>query len=147
MITTHIKRADKFFWWNSSLAICNIFGSSCFGLFFKKSRKVEAVFTFWRTKHVIKCSVTCQSQTKPKTIKTVCWWRAKKKLLERNLTPNLTPIFLSLRLLLVGFPLDMSSLIYAKNFRFDDSRATRFSPRRKRDATGNLLLHGTVVFF
>ena len=104
---------------------------------------MEAVFTFWRTKRIIKSSVKCQSQIKPKT-KQCADDELKKKLLERNLTPNLTPVFLSLRLLLVGFSLDVSSIIYAKNFRLDDSRATRFSSRRKRDATGNLLLSGTV---
>ena len=62
---------------------------------FKKSRKVEAVFTFWRTKHMIKCSVKCQSQTKPKT-KQCADDELKKELLERNLTPNVTPVFLSL---------------------------------------------------
>ena len=31
--------------------------------------------------------------------------------------------------------------------RFDDSRATRFASRLKRDATGNLLLSGTVHDF
>ena len=36
-------------------------------LAFKKSRKVEVVFTFWRTKRMIKCSVKCQSQAKLKT--------------------------------------------------------------------------------
>ena len=36
------------------------------------------------------------------------------------------------------------STIYAKNYRINNSRATRFSSRRKRDATGNLLLRGTV---
>ena len=33
------------------------------------------------------------------------------------------PIFLSLSLLLVGFLLDVSSIIYAKNFLFNDSCA------------------------
>ena len=40
--------------------------------------------------------------------------------------------------------LDVSSIIYAKNCRFSDSRATRFSSHRKRDATGDSLLSGTV---
>ena len=42
---------------------------------------------------------------------------------------------------LVGFSLNLSSIIYAKNCRFSDSRATRFSSRRKRDASGNLLIN------
>lgn len=40
--------------------------------------------------------------------------------------------------------LDVSSIIYARNCRFSDSGATRFSSHRKRDATGDSLLSGTV---
>ena len=93
---------------------------------------------------MIRCSVKCQLQTKPKT-KQCADDELKKRLLERNLTPNLTKVFPSLRLVLVGFSLDVASIIYAQNFRFDDSHAARLSSRRKRDTTGNLLLSGTVL--
>ena len=43
-ITTHIKRADKFFWWNSSLAICSIFGSSHVGLLIQKIKESGSGF-------------------------------------------------------------------------------------------------------
>ena len=61
MITTHIKRADKFSRWrNSSLAICSVFGSSNQG-------KWKRFSGFSKQNVMIKCRVKCQSQTKPKT--------------------------------------------------------------------------------
>ena len=110
----------------------------------KKSRKVEAVVTSWQTERMIRCSVKCQLQTKPKTRE----WaddKLKKKASWKKLNAKSNPVFLSLHLLLVGFLLDVPSIIYAKNFQFDDSRATRLLSRRKQDATGNLLLNGTVL--
>ena len=46
--------------------------------------------------------------------------------------------------MLVNFSPNVSTPIYAKNCRINDSRATQFSLHRKWDATGNFLLSGTV---
>ena len=56
----------------------------------RSPEKIKAVFTSWQTERMIRCSVKCQLQTKPKT-KQCADDELKKKLLERNLTPNLTP--------------------------------------------------------
>ena len=100
----HTTRADIFF--VERLIASNlqyIWFFSCWFVHSKKSQKLEAAFTFWHFKPniMIKCSVECQSLTNPKSQKlqlnsVQCDWQLKRKLLERNSTKNLKPVYLSL---------------------------------------------------
>ena len=84
------------------LAICSIFDS--FHVWFvhsKKSRKLEAVFTFWQTKNHdrMQCqmSIVSKSENSETSIKQHANdWQSKRKLLERNLTKIVMPVYLSL---------------------------------------------------
>ena len=99
---THHKSWPFFLLRNSTLAICSIFDS--FHVWFvhsKNPRKLEAVFTFWQTKNhdQMQCqkkSITSRSENSETFIKQCANandWQSKRKLLERNLTKNVMPIF------------------------------------------------------
>ena len=100
----HTTRADIFF--VERLIASNlqyIWFFSCWFVHSKKSQKLEAAFRFWHFKPniMIKCRVECQSLTNPKSQKlqlnsVQCDWQLKRKLLERNSTKNLKPVYLSL---------------------------------------------------
>ena len=47
----------------------------------------------------------------------MCWWQAKTKASWKKPNAKSNPVFISLHLLLVGFLLDVPSIIYAKNFK------------------------------
>ena len=87
---------------NTMLAIRSIFDS--FHVWFvhsKKSRKLEAVFTFWQTKNHdrMQCqmSIVSKSENSETSIKQHANdWQSKRKLLERNLTKIVTPVYLSI---------------------------------------------------
>ena len=101
---THDKSWNFFFW--ERLIASNlqyIWFFSCWFVHSKKSQKLEAAFRFWHFKPniMIKCRVECQSLTNPKSQKlqlnsVQCDWQLKRKLLERNSTKNLKPVYLSL---------------------------------------------------
>ena len=103
MTTTRITRADNFFC-VEKLIVSDLQYTWFFSRWFvheKKMRKTRSGFTFRQTKHhgQMQCQMSIANKSRNSGTPIKQWaneWWVKRKLLKRNLTKNLTPVFLSL---------------------------------------------------